>query len=197
MHRAISRYGNRCRARMRFLRRRDRLDGRIDGQTRQEIPTDRVAGSAGRRARGRQELINQLFHAALRCAGINGRRSCLCDIARDGNSLVLMVPRATPGLFTCRIYSCTCWDNSLGQLIEMIKSALGLAKFSGLRALVDGRLTSALARLSVITSRSVCTTRPCGKEIRMRTDKVKVGQSSKYGLLEGETMPETINVNQQ
>ncbi|XP_071573732.1 small ribosomal subunit protein uS11 [Temnothorax nylanderi] len=81
----------------------------------------------------------------------------------------------------------------------MIKSALGLTKFLGLResALVDGRLTSAYARLSVITSRNVCTTQLCSKEIRTQNEKFKVGQSSKYGLVEGETMPETTNVSQQ
>ncbi|XP_077258001.1 mitochondrial ribosomal protein S11 [Temnothorax americanus] len=81
----------------------------------------------------------------------------------------------------------------------MIKSALGLAKFLGLResALIDGRLTSAFARLSVITSRNVCTTQLCSKEIRSQNEKFKVGQSSKYGLVEGETMPETTNVSQQ
>ncbi|TGZ44753.1 uncharacterized protein Mrps11 [Temnothorax longispinosus] len=81
----------------------------------------------------------------------------------------------------------------------MIKSALGLMKFLGLResALVDGRLSSAFARLSVITSRNVCTTQLCSKEIRTQNEKFKVGQSSKYGLVEGETMPETTNVSQQ
>ncbi|XP_024871195.1 30S ribosomal protein S11, chloroplastic [Temnothorax curvispinosus] len=81
----------------------------------------------------------------------------------------------------------------------MIKSALGLTKFLGLResALVDGRLSSAFARLSVITSRNVCTTQLYSKEIRTQNEKFKVGQSSKYGLVEGETMPETTNVSQQ
>ncbi|XP_011703279.1 PREDICTED: 30S ribosomal protein S11, chloroplastic [Wasmannia auropunctata] len=83
----------------------------------------------------------------------------------------------------------------------MIKSALRLAKFPGLRerVLVDGRLIPAwdFARLSVITSRNICTTQLCGKEIRTLNEKLQVGQTSKYGLVEGETMPETTNVSQQ
>ncbi|XP_039307972.1 30S ribosomal protein S11 [Solenopsis invicta] len=81
----------------------------------------------------------------------------------------------------------------------MIKSALGLSKFFVLRetALADGRSISALVRLSAITSRNICTTPLCSKEIRMRNEKVKVGHSSKYGLTEGETMPETTNISQQ
>jgi len=81
----------------------------------------------------------------------------------------------------------------------MIKSALGLAKFFGLREsmLVDGRLISSFARLSVITSRNICTTQLCDKEIRSQNEKLKVGQNSKYGLMEGETMPETSYISQQ
>jgi len=81
----------------------------------------------------------------------------------------------------------------------MIKSALRFAKFSGLpkSVLTDGQLTLMFTRLSVITSRNVCTTQVCGKEVRMQNKKVKIGQKSKYGLTEGEIMPETINISQQ
>jgi len=82
----------------------------------------------------------------------------------------------------------------------MIKSALGLAKFSGLwkSVLVDSRLISSFARLNVITSRNICTTQLCDKEVRSQNEKFKVGQNSKYGLImEGETMPETIYISQQ
>ncbi|XP_012537392.2 uncharacterized protein LOC105837301 [Monomorium pharaonis] len=80
----------------------------------------------------------------------------------------------------------------------MIKSALGLAKFLGLResVLADGRLISAFVRLSAITSRKICTTSLCDKEIRTGNEKVKVG-TSKYGLVEGETMPESTDISQQ
>lgn len=80
----------------------------------------------------------------------------------------------------------------------MIKSALRLAKFPGAResALVDGRLTSAFARLSVITSRNIYATQLCSKEIRSSNEKVRI-ESKKYGLVDGEVMPETTNVSQQ
>lgn len=81
----------------------------------------------------------------------------------------------------------------------MIKSAWRLAKFFGLRksTLVDGRRmpTSAFTNLCAITSRNVCTTQVCGKEIRVQNEKMKVG-NLKYGLVEGETIPETANINQ-
>ncbi|XP_011871143.1 PREDICTED: 30S ribosomal protein S11, chloroplastic [Vollenhovia emeryi] len=82
----------------------------------------------------------------------------------------------------------------------MIKSALrGLAKFPVVResVLADGRLAPAFARLSAITSRNVCTTQFYGKEIRMKNEKVKVGDKAKYGLVVGEATPETTNINQQ
>jgi len=84
----------------------------------------------------------------------------------------------------------------------MIKSALRLKKSVGLResVLAGGRfnvLVSAFERLSVITSRNVCTTQLCSKEIRTQNEKVKVGTSSRYGLVEGETTPETTDISQQ
>ncbi|KAL6266685.1 hypothetical protein P5V15_003524 [Pogonomyrmex californicus] len=80
----------------------------------------------------------------------------------------------------------------------MIKSILKLTRFPGLResVLADGRLASAFSHLSAITSRNICTSQLCSKEIRMQNEKVRVG-NSKYGLLEGETMPETTNLSQQ
>ncbi|KYN33248.1 30S ribosomal protein S11, chloroplastic [Trachymyrmex septentrionalis] len=81
----------------------------------------------------------------------------------------------------------------------MIKSVLRLAKFPGLQenVLIDHRVTSAFARLTInITSRNIYTTHLCCKDIRTKHDKVKVG-GLKYGLVEGETMPETTNINQQ
>ncbi|XP_012055682.1 PREDICTED: 30S ribosomal protein S11, chloroplastic [Atta cephalotes] len=80
----------------------------------------------------------------------------------------------------------------------MIKSVLRLAQFSRLQenVLIDHRVTSAFARLSIITSRNIYTTHLCSKEIRSKNEKIVVG-NSKYGLIEGETMPETININQQ
>ncbi|XP_070164923.1 small ribosomal subunit protein uS11 [Polyergus mexicanus] len=81
----------------------------------------------------------------------------------------------------------------------MIKSALRMTKFPVLTGSVsaDGRLTSLLAHLNIITSRNICTTTLCSKEIRSQNEKVKVGKGSKYGLIEGETTIETLNVNQQ
>ncbi|XP_011639662.1 uncharacterized protein LOC105428812 [Pogonomyrmex barbatus] len=80
----------------------------------------------------------------------------------------------------------------------MIKSILKLTRFPGLResVLADGHLASAFSRLNAITSRNICTSHLCSKEIRMQNEKVRVG-NSKYGLLEGETMPETTNISQQ
>lgn len=80
----------------------------------------------------------------------------------------------------------------------MIKSVLKLAKFPGLQksVLIDDRVTAAFARLSIITSRNIYTTHLCSKEIRVKNEKVKVG-NSKYGLVEGEAMLETTNINQQ
>ncbi|KYN08899.1 PREDICTED: 30S ribosomal protein S11, chloroplastic [Trachymyrmex cornetzi] len=80
----------------------------------------------------------------------------------------------------------------------MIKSVLRLAKFPGLQesVLIDHRVTSAFSRLSIITSRNIYTTHLCSKEIRSKNEKIKVG-NLKYGLVEGETMPETTNVNQR
>lgn len=81
----------------------------------------------------------------------------------------------------------------------MIKSALRMTKFPVLMGSVsaDGRLTSLLAHLNIITSRNIGTTTLCSKEIRSQNEKVKVGKGSKYGLVEGETTIETLNVNQQ
>lgn len=69
----------------------------------------------------------------------------------------------------------------------MIKSALRLIKFprSTDNALTEG--TAAYARLVAITSRNVCTTSPCNKEIRISNEKVRVSRGSKYDtLMEGE-----------
>lgn len=81
----------------------------------------------------------------------------------------------------------------------MIKSVLRITKFPVLTGSVsaDGRLTSLLAHLNIITSRNICTTTLRTKEIRLQNEKVKVGRGSKYGLVEGETTIETLNVNQQ
>ncbi|KAL6427528.1 hypothetical protein ACFW04_008781 [Cataglyphis niger] len=81
----------------------------------------------------------------------------------------------------------------------MIKSALRITKFPALTGSVsiDGRLTSLLAHLNIITSRNICTTTLLSKEIRFQNEKVKVGRGSRYGLVEGETTIETLNVNQQ
>ncbi|KAL0103516.1 hypothetical protein PUN28_017645 [Cardiocondyla obscurior] len=81
----------------------------------------------------------------------------------------------------------------------MIKSVLGLARFSGLRdsALAEARSTAALTRLCGITSRNIYTTQLCGKEIRSRNEKVKVGRITKYGLAEGEATPETMNLGEK
>ena len=75
----------------------------------------------------------------------------------------------------------------------MIKSVLRLAKFPGLQenVLIDHRVTSAFARLSIITSRNIYTTHLCSKEIRSKNIKVKVGSLKYEKLVEGETMPET------
>ncbi|CAL1688385.1 unnamed protein product [Lasius platythorax] len=80
----------------------------------------------------------------------------------------------------------------------MLKSALRMTKFPVLTGSVstDGRLTSLFAYLN-ITSRNICTTSLCSKEIRLQNEKVKVGKGSKYGLVEGETTMETLNINQQ
>lgn len=81
----------------------------------------------------------------------------------------------------------------------MIRNALRLTRFpllteNALRIVDDAAM---YGRLSVLTSRYIYTTAPCGKEIRMHNEKTRVGRGSKYGLLEGETMPETTNINQQ
>lgn len=80
----------------------------------------------------------------------------------------------------------------------MIKSALRMTKFPILKGSVsaDGRLNSLFAYLN-ITSKNICTTSLCSKEIRVENEKVKVGRNSKYGLVEGETTMETLNINQQ
>ncbi|KAG5328609.1 RR11 protein, partial [Acromyrmex charruanus] len=81
----------------------------------------------------------------------------------------------------------------------MIKSVLRLAKFPGLQenVLIDHRITSAFARLNIITSRNIYTTHLCSKEIRSKNTKVKVGSLKYEKLVEGETMPETTNINQE
>lgn len=146
-----------------------------------------------------RKLISQLFRAALRCADIDGVVPAFAVSRKMATAQRLGIACAAVGLFTRSRLLASLKCRILLQLIEMIKSALGLARFSGLResALVNGRLTSALARLNVITSKNVCTTRWCGKEIRTQTEKVKVGVSSKYGLVDGETTPETVNINEQ
>ncbi|KYN01578.1 30S ribosomal protein S11, chloroplastic [Cyphomyrmex costatus] len=75
---------------------------------------------------------------------------------------------------------------------------LRLTKFPRLQksVLIDDQVTSAFARLSIITSRNIYTTHLCSKEIRLKNEKVKVG-NSKYGLVEGETIPEMANLDQQ
>lgn len=80
----------------------------------------------------------------------------------------------------------------------MIKYALRMTKFPTLKgsASADGRLTSLFAHLN-ITSKNICTTSLCSKEIRLDNEKVKVGRNSKYGLIEGETTMETLNIHQQ
>lgn len=81
----------------------------------------------------------------------------------------------------------------------MFKSVLRMMKFPLLKGSVsaDGRVTS-LFNLSAITSKNICTTALCSKEIRLENnEKVKVGRSSKYGLVEGEIAVETLNINQQ
>ncbi|GAB1866548.1 30S ribosomal protein S11, chloroplastic [Camponotus japonicus] len=81
----------------------------------------------------------------------------------------------------------------------MFKSVLRITKFPVLKGSVsaDGRLTSLFTNLNVITSRNICTTISCCKEIRLQNEKVKVGRGSKYGLIEGETTVEALNINQQ
>ncbi|XP_072752099.1 small ribosomal subunit protein uS11 [Anoplolepis gracilipes] len=81
----------------------------------------------------------------------------------------------------------------------MIGSALRMTKFPAPTRSVsaDGRLPSLFAYLNIITSRNIGTTILCSKEIRLRNEKVKVGEGSKYQLVEGETTIDTLNINQQ
>lgn len=81
----------------------------------------------------------------------------------------------------------------------MFKSVLRITKFPILKGSVsaDSSLTSLFVDLNVITSRNICTTISCSKEIRLQNEKVKVGKGSKYGFMEGETTVETSNIDQQ
>ncbi|XP_029156570.1 uncharacterized protein LOC114929258 [Nylanderia fulva] len=80
----------------------------------------------------------------------------------------------------------------------MIQSALRMTKLPILKgsASADGRLTLLFANLN-ITSKNICTTSLSRKVIRIDNEKVKVGSNSKYGLVDGETTMETMNINQQ
>ncbi|XP_014487376.1 PREDICTED: 30S ribosomal protein S11 [Dinoponera quadriceps] len=79
----------------------------------------------------------------------------------------------------------------------MIKSALQLIKYPLLSESVLANGAVICGCFNNITSKSICTTSFCNKEIRFQSDKSRVGKSSKYGLTEGETTSELINVNQQ
>lgn len=79
----------------------------------------------------------------------------------------------------------------------MFKSVLRMTKFpilkgSGVSA--DSSLIPLRANLSGVTSRNICTTISCSKEIRLQNEKVKVGKGLKYGLMEGEITIETTNI---
>ncbi|XP_032685769.1 30S ribosomal protein S11 isoform X1 [Odontomachus brunneus] len=79
----------------------------------------------------------------------------------------------------------------------MIKSALRLINYPLLSESVLANGVATYIRLNVITSRSICTTLLCNKEIRTKDEKSRVGKSSKYGLIAGETTPELMDINQQ
>lgn len=78
----------------------------------------------------------------------------------------------------------------------MIKSA---SRWIKCPLLSESMLTNGAAiraRLNVITSKSICTTSLCNKEIRSEFSKTRVG-SSKYGILEGEATPDLLNATQK
>lgn len=79
----------------------------------------------------------------------------------------------------------------------MFKSALRLIKYPLLPESMLATGAVICNRLNLITSRSICTSSLCNKEIRTQSDKTRVGKSSKYGFLEGESTPELTNFNQQ
>ncbi|XP_020285275.1 uncharacterized protein LOC109855437 isoform X2 [Pseudomyrmex gracilis] len=79
----------------------------------------------------------------------------------------------------------------------MIKSILRVIKLPMIAERVLANNISVLASSSFITSRNICTTLLCSKEIRMVNEKVKVGKNSKFSMeLEGEYTVDT-STNQQ
>jgi len=52
------------------------------------------------------------------------------------------------------------------------------------------------ARLGDVTSRNICTSLGCNKEVRMRHEKVKVGDKGKYNVLDGENMQDAVSMMQ-
>lgn len=78
----------------------------------------------------------------------------------------------------------------------MIKSVLRFVKFPALTGCVMTNSASLSVPLNTLTSRNIYTTSLCNKEIRLRNEKVLVGKH-KYGLIEGEDMIDTLNVQQQ
>ncbi|EFN79273.1 30S ribosomal protein S11, chloroplastic [Harpegnathos saltator] len=79
----------------------------------------------------------------------------------------------------------------------MIKSALLLFKSPLLSNSVSVSGAAICAFLNTITPRNICTTSLCNKKIRSDSGKLRVGKDSKYELIEGETTPELLNINQK
>lgn len=81
----------------------------------------------------------------------------------------------------------------------MIKSILRLIKFPASTECVLADSASLSLRLNTITLRNICTTSLCNKEIRMRSEKVKVGKNKYDGIsVEGEdTLMLDTNIHQQ
>jgi hypothetical protein len=67
-------------------------------------------------------------------------------------------------------------------------SVLRLMSLPALAARVFDIAAPTFARLGDVTSRNICASSRCNKDIRMRNEKVKVGSKGKYDVLDGETM---------
>ncbi|XP_012225676.1 small ribosomal subunit protein uS11 [Linepithema humile] len=82
----------------------------------------------------------------------------------------------------------------------MIKSVLRLIKFPALTECALADSASLSARLNTITLKNICTTSLCNKEIRLRSEKIKVGKNKYDGVaIEGEdtSMFDASNAHQQ
>jgi len=70
-------------------------------------------------------------------------------------------------------------------------SVLRLISLPALAARIFDVTAPTFARLGDVTSRNICASSRCNKEIRMKNEKVKVGNKEKYDALDSEIMPDT------